>query len=248
MRSPAKSRINPEPTINAWIEAHFSSFRSKDGGLDNRGRFAVVYAGVDYLLTANVLVGALVQFDWMKEKSNTLSSTVDGHGTMGGPYISLRLTPDIFFNSRFAWGMSNNTVNPFGYYTDAFSTDRWLAHAKLTGNWRWGDFRITPGIAADYAQERQRDYTDQPRFPHSRPNRLARPPVVQPGDRAPLRRCQRHRLRTHGLAHRTMGFREDRSDRAQRLARRQRPAPRQGAGRVAGARAERVLGADRRHL
>ena len=157
---PAKSRINPEPTINAWIEAHFSSFRSKDGGLDNRGRFAVVYAGVDYLLTANVLVGALVQFDWMKEKSNTLSSTVDGHGTMGGPYISLRLTPDIFFDSRFAWGMSNNTVNPFGYYTDAFSTDRWLAHAKLTGNWRWGDFRVTPGIAADYAQERQRDYTD----------------------------------------------------------------------------------------
>ena len=145
---PGKSRIDPQPTINAWIEAHFNAFRSKDGGLDNRGRFAVVYAGVDYLVTPNVLVGALVQFDWMKESSNSISSTVDGHGTMGGPYISLRLTPDIFLDSRFAWGMSNNNVNPFGYYTDTFSTDRWLAHAKLTGNWRSGDFRVTPGVAS----------------------------------------------------------------------------------------------------
>jgi outer membrane autotransporter protein len=157
---PAKSRINPEPTLNAWIEAHFSAFRSADGGLDNRGHFAVVYAGVDYLVAPNVLVGALVQFDWMKEASNTITSTVDGHGAMGGPYLSLRLTPDIFFDTRFAWGMSNNNVNPFGYYTDSFSTDRWLAHAKLTGNWRSGDFRITPSVAVDYAQERQRDYTD----------------------------------------------------------------------------------------
>ncbi len=157
---PAKSRVSPQPTINAWIEAHFSAFRSADGGLDNRGRFAVVYAGVDYLLTPNVLVGALIQFDWMKESANTLSSTVDGHGTMGGPYISLRLTPDIFLDSRFAWGMSNNNVNPFGYYTDTFSTDRWLAHAKLSGNWRWDDFRVTPSVAVDYAQERQHDYTD----------------------------------------------------------------------------------------
>lgn len=157
---PAKSRINPEPKLNAWIEAHFNAFRSADGGLDNRGRFAVVYAGVDYLVTPNVLVGALVQFDWMKEASNTITSTVDGHGTMGGPYLSLRLTPEIFFDTRFAWGMSNNNVSPLGTYTDAFSTDRWLAHAKLTGNWRSGDFRITPGVAVDYARERQHDYTD----------------------------------------------------------------------------------------
>ncbi len=158
--NPAKSRINPEPTINAWIEAHFNAFRSKDGGIDNDGRFAVIYVGADYLITANVLVGALVQFDWMKESSDTLTSTVDGHGTMGGPYIGLRLTPDLFFDARFAWGMSNNNVNPFGSYTDTFSTDRWLAHAKLTGNLRWDDFRITPSVAVDYAQERQRDYTD----------------------------------------------------------------------------------------
>jgi hypothetical protein len=157
---PAKARIEPEPTINAWIEAHFSAFRARDGGIDNDGHFGVVFAGVDYLVTANVLVGALVQFDWMKEAANTLNSTVEGHGTMGGPYISLRLAPEIFFDSRFAWGMSNNNVNPFGYYTDTFSTDRWLAHGKFSGNWRSGDFRITPSVAVDYAQERQRDYTD----------------------------------------------------------------------------------------
>jgi hypothetical protein len=160
MPANAKPRIIPEPVINAWVEAHYASLRSSNGGVDNDGQFGVVYLGADYLVTPNILVGALVQFDWMKENSNSLSSAVDGHGTMGGPYISLRLSPDIFFDSRFAWGISANTVNPFGYYTDAFSTERWLAHAKLTGNWRWGDFRVTPSVAIDYAQERQHEYTD----------------------------------------------------------------------------------------
>jgi len=160
-KKPAKTpRIIPEPVINAWVEAHYASFHAGNGGVDNDGQFGVVYIGADYLVTADVLVGALVQFDWMKENSNTLSSTVDGRGTMGGPYFSLRLAPDIFFDSRFAWGISANNVNPFGYYTDAFATDRWLAHAKLTGNLRWDDFRITPSVAIDYAQERQHEYTD----------------------------------------------------------------------------------------
>ncbi len=155
-----KPQIIPEPVINAWVEAHYAAFRASNGGVDNDGQFGIVFVGADYLVTPDILVGALVQFDWMKENSGTLASAVDGHGTMGGPYVSLRLSPDIFFDSRFAWGISANTVNPFGYYTDSFSTDRWLAHAKLTGNWRWNDFRVTPGVAVDYAQERQRDYTD----------------------------------------------------------------------------------------
>ena len=79
---------------------------------------------------------------------------------MAGPYVSVRLTPNMFFDARAAWGLSTNDVNPFGFYTDNFSTNRWLAHAKLTGNWHWEEYRLTPSIALDYIQEHQRDYTD----------------------------------------------------------------------------------------
>ena len=70
------------------------------------------------------------------------------------------MTPNLFFDARAAWGLSTNHVNPFGLYADNFSTNRWLAHAKLTGNWRWEEYRLTPSIAPDYIQEHQRDYTD----------------------------------------------------------------------------------------
>jgi hypothetical protein len=79
---------------------------------------------------------------------------------MAGPYLSVRLAPDMFFDARAAWGLSANHVDPFGQYSDPFATNRWLAHAKLTGNWHWGLLRVTPSVAFDYIQERQHDYID----------------------------------------------------------------------------------------
>ena len=52
---------------------------------------------------------------------------------MAGPYVSARLGPNLYFTGRAAWGISENEVDPFGLYTDDFSTDRWLASAELTG-------------------------------------------------------------------------------------------------------------------
>jgi hypothetical protein len=79
---------------------------------------------------------------------------------MVGPYVSTRLTPNLYFDTRFAWGVSDNRVNPFGLYEDRFATDRWLAHSKLTGNWWWGSFRVTPSAGVTFVQERQHGYTD----------------------------------------------------------------------------------------
>jgi hypothetical protein len=152
--------IAPESGIDIWTEAHYAGYGSNVGNVENKGDFGILYFGADYLATSSVLVGALVQFDWMNEKSSTLNSAVSGRGTMAGPYVSVRLTPNAFFDARAAWGMSSNQVNPFGTYTDGFATDRWLAHAKLTGNWNWQDFRLTPSVAVDYVQEHQRNYTD----------------------------------------------------------------------------------------
>ena len=153
--------LNPQRSaFDLWLEAHYLTFGSNLGNVDNDGNFGVVYVGADYLLTPSVLVGGLVQFDWMNEKSQALNSEVAGRGTMAGPYLSVRLTPNMFLDARAAWGLSDNDVNPFGLYTDNFTTDRWLAHAKLTGNWHWDAFRLTPSVALDYIQEHQRDYTD----------------------------------------------------------------------------------------
>lgn len=155
----APSRFTAEPGVDVWVETHYKRFFNNGGGVSNDGHFGIAYLGADYLATSSMLIGALVQFDWMSERTNA-GTGVNGRGAMFGPYLSMRLTPELFFDARAAWGISSNSVNPFGFYSDSFSTNRWLLHAKLSGNWRFGDFRVTPSVAFDYGQEYQFSYTD----------------------------------------------------------------------------------------
>jgi outer membrane autotransporter protein len=156
----AAKPLKPVSALDVWVEAHFSQFKADDRGIGNNGNFGITYLGADYLVTSSVLVGALVQFDWMTEKSKTLLSNVQGNGVMAGPYASVRLTPNLFFDARAAWGTSDNKVDPFGLYQDKFTTSRWLAHANLTGNWQFGNYRVTPSAGLTYVEETQRSYTD----------------------------------------------------------------------------------------
>jgi outer membrane autotransporter protein len=146
--------------FDLWIEAHVSQFKAEDRGLNNSGHFGIVYAGADYLLTSSILVGALVQYDWAGERSKTFGSEVSGQGVMAGPYVSVRLTPNLFLDARAAWGLSDNKVDPFGLYEDTFATNRWLASANLTGNWRFGNIRLTPSAGVTYVEEKQHSYVD----------------------------------------------------------------------------------------
>ena len=141
--------------FDAWFEAQYKEF---DAGADRRGDFGVAYAGVDYLLTPDVLVGALVSFDTMEETTDT--GTVSGDGWMAGPYMTARLAPSLYFDGRLAAGESDNRISPFGVYTDEFPTGRWLSMASLTGEFQRGDWTIRPHASLSYLEERQKSYVD----------------------------------------------------------------------------------------
>ena len=146
--------------LDVWVEGHFSDYRDRAGGLRSTGHFGILYLGADYLVTPAILVGALVQLDWTGEHARLPNSAVDGQGYMAGPYASIKLTPHLFFDARVAWGGSDNSVKPFGTYEDAFATDRWLANARLTGNWSFGNFRVTPSLGYTFVEDKQHGYVD----------------------------------------------------------------------------------------
>ena len=141
--------------FDAWFEAQYKEF---DAGADRRGDFGIAYAGVDYLLTPDVLVGALVSFDTMEETTDT--GTVSGDGWMAGPYMTARLAPSLYFDGRLAAGESDNRISPFGVYTDEFPAGRWLSMASLTGEFQRGDWTIRPHASLSYLEERQKSYVD----------------------------------------------------------------------------------------
>ena len=153
---------NTASTINKnfdfWVEAHAVKFDAK--GSDSTGDVGLVYTGADYLVMPGLLVGAILQFDQMDEKSVRLNSDVSGHGWMAGPYVAARLLPNLYFDGRIEWGESTNTVKPFNTFADKFTTDRWLVRADLTGNWEWDHFRFTPSAGITYFEDDQKAYVD----------------------------------------------------------------------------------------
>ena len=147
--------------LNVWTEGEVAFYRDELGNDTQEGTFALVYAGADYLVHPGVLVGALVQVDWMDEESDASGVSIGGTGWMAGPYVSLALTPNLFFDARAAWGRSSNEVSPFGSYEDEFDTVRSLYSAKLTGVWRDGAWLYAPEAEIVYFEETQEGYTDQ---------------------------------------------------------------------------------------
>jgi hypothetical protein len=157
----APPRAAAQPGVDLWVEAHYNNFWSERGRLNNGGNFGVVYVGADFLATKSILVGVLAQGDWIGERSITQRTRSEGNGFFVGPYMAARLTRNLFFDARVAWGQSDNLINPFGFYEDGFSTTRWLARANLTGNWQFGAFRVSPSGSIIYISEHQHAYVDK---------------------------------------------------------------------------------------
>ena len=149
--------LPPPLGLDVWVEGHVKHFSDRG---DTSGDFSVFYLGADYVFNPNVLIGALVQVDWMNEKSDTLNYQIGGHGWMVGPYATFKLGQNVYFDARAAWGKSENRVSPFQTYTDTFETDRWLGTATLTGTWNHGNWRITPSASLGYAKETSEAYVD----------------------------------------------------------------------------------------
>jgi outer membrane autotransporter protein len=160
----ASLKDEPLPVWNSgfdlWVEGHYSHFDDDQGNADRSGRLGVMYVGADYLVTPGLLIGALVEFDWMSDTSTVQQTSAEGHGWMAGPYMTARLRENLFFDARAAWGQSDNTVNPLGFFVDNFDTDRWLVRANLTGNWNYGNWRFTPSVSVAHIEEEQHAYID----------------------------------------------------------------------------------------
>jgi hypothetical protein len=136
--------------LDVWSEAHYTRFND-DG--DRDGNFSVVYVGADMHLTPWVVAGLLGQMDWMTDNMPVASTKIRSTGWMVGPYATMRLTPDLFFDVRAAWGRSDTDIATLGA-SGNYATQRWLAAAQLTGNFIVGDIRITPEASVEYIEER----------------------------------------------------------------------------------------------
>jgi len=152
-----KDERDHDDGLDLWGEGYLSNFNIAN----KEGNFNIFYLGADVLMDENILLGFLGQFDRIKYDSNIERGVLEGDGWMAGPYVTARLDDDLYFDGRMAYGLSDNTVSPFGTYQDDFETRRWLLSGVLTGEFKLDeDFTIRPEGGVQYFAEKSKSYTD----------------------------------------------------------------------------------------
>ena len=155
----AKSASRPS-AFDVWVDGVSSYFSNDSATGRSEGQTAMMHTGADYVVVPGLLIGVMGQMDWTSQSSSSLLQNSDGAGWMAGPYMSARLTRNLYFDTRAAWGQSTGHIDPLGSFTDTYSTSRALASAKLTGDWSWNDFRFRPSAEVVYYSETQQAYTN----------------------------------------------------------------------------------------
>ena len=153
---PAARSASRAAAFDIWGDGVSSYYVNDSLGSRSQGQTAIVHAGADYVVKPGLLIGMMSQMDWTSQATSALTQNSDGLGWLAGPYMSARLTRNLYFDARAAWGQSVSHIDPLGAFTDTFSTSRVLTSAKLSGDWSWSDFRFKPSAEVIYMAETQK--------------------------------------------------------------------------------------------
>lgn len=153
---------------DAWISADYSSISDNRAGDRAESEFGIVQLGVDFAMDDRTIVGLMLQHDWMDETQEAIAvaaggiapARIDGAGWMFGPYAARQLENGLIVDVLALFGQSENDINPLGFYTDSFETDRYLIRANVSGEWAQGPWRVRPSASLSHFEETQSAYTD----------------------------------------------------------------------------------------
>jgi hypothetical protein len=143
--------------LDFWVEGRVSQFDQRfdyGGGQYNaQGSAGSFNLGADYLVTRNLMIGALVRLERYQEEYDALEAGSDSSGLLLGPYASVRLAPDLIFDAQLAWGDTDNESElPDGTQL-AYETERQLLRGQLSGNRNVFGLQVTPTLALSVVEE-----------------------------------------------------------------------------------------------
>ena len=142
--------------FDIWFKGTWAKSDAGTTGAD----VGIFHSGLEYRHNPDLLLGLMGQIDRINEKNKSESFEIKGTGWLAGPYAVARIHQNLIFDGRVAWGQASNKINPLGTHTDQFDTQRWLAHAQLSGDFKLGNWRFSPQVKAIYFEESHEGYTD----------------------------------------------------------------------------------------
>ncbi|MGI9421828.1 MAG: autotransporter domain-containing protein [Hyphomicrobiaceae bacterium] len=150
------SPVGHHGEFDIWVEGTWA--RAADD--QSRSDIGLLYVAAEYRIGVEFAIGILGQMDWTDERDKTDGYDASGAGWLIGPYIAARFDETLFFDARIAKGRANNSVSPYGTYSDDFASERMLAKAQLSGQFDFQDSTIAPELTVIYFEEHQKAYVD----------------------------------------------------------------------------------------
>jgi hypothetical protein len=144
------------PDFNLWIDGSLSLHRDDESG-GEWGTFGLLNIGADYLANDRFLVGLSLHVDRMTDPTDE-DEKLTGNGWLVGPYASVELVGNIVLDASLRYGGSDNDIEA-GDYVGSFETTRWMADAKLEGQWQLDPVTtFAPSLRLVYFDEKVADY------------------------------------------------------------------------------------------
>ena len=127
------------------------------GSWSDNSSYALATFGAHSKLHQDLLVGAMLQYDFATDTTNKTT----GRGWMVGPYFVAQI-PDqpLYLEGRLLYGQTENEISPLDTYIDSFQTERWLAQLRTTGEYKYQNTTLMPLLDFSYSEDTQKAYTD----------------------------------------------------------------------------------------
>ncbi|UXN68577.1 autotransporter outer membrane beta-barrel domain-containing protein [Devosia neptuniae] len=100
-----------------------------------------------------------MQFDFASRNFDG-GAKASGTGWLAGPYLTARLSDNLYLDLLAAGGQSSNTISPSGSYEDDFDATRYLLSAALQGQWSHDAWTFSPRAQLSYFEETSDGYAD----------------------------------------------------------------------------------------
>ncbi|UWP97042.1 hypothetical protein K3X48_15515 (plasmid) [Aliiroseovarius crassostreae] len=153
-----RGKIDFSTSYGAYIWADGTALWNQEG--DDHQSYTHLTFGSHFSVSEDLIIGAMVQFDWTGSESSTRD--IESTGYLIGPYFAARLANQpLVFTGSLLHGRTENDLTLAGRPTDRFDSTRTLATLGVEGSIAMANgMTLVPSVDLLYLRDYQHAYTN----------------------------------------------------------------------------------------
>lgn len=141
--------------LDGWVEGNVGYARDKNNNTsDDFSNFAI---GADYRISERWLLGMVGAYHNIDSRTVESAADISGKGWMAGPYAGYRINNQMFVSLKALHGVGDTryfAAPDKALEADGLETARWLLDATVSGNWKAGNWTLSPSAQLTHFAER----------------------------------------------------------------------------------------------